>query len=295
MNIQGIIRLLRPNQWVKNLFVFLPTIFGRHLQDVECWISGLLIFCSFCLLSSAVYCLNDICDAEADRLHPVKLMRPIASGEVSAGQGTVVMVVCLLLSVIPLLFIGNYSNVIYLYIILGVYVLFNLLYSFGLKRIAIIDVFVVALGYVLRVIAGGLLPEFSLSHWIVLMTFLLTLFIAFAKRRDDVLIFERTGQRMRKSIDQYSIPFINACLSITASITMVCYLMYTISDDVVERIGCDYLYVTAIFVFLALLRFLQIVLVYENSGSPTKVVMHDRVILGAGLCWLLSFMAILYL
>jgi len=171
----------------------------------------------------------------------------------------------------------------------------NIAYSLKLKQLAIVDVFIIATGFVLRVLAGGMATDIFLSHWIVLMTFLLTLFLAFAKRRDDVVTLEESGVAMRPSVNHYNLPFMNLAISILASITMVCYIMYTVSPVVVERFNSPYVYLTSLFVLAGIIRYLQITVVDVKSGSPTRVLLKDRFIQGCILCWIIAFVLIIYL
>lgn len=291
----SILKLLRPQQWVKNLFVFLPLFFDRHLFDVEYLLPCVLVFFAFCFAASGIYCLNDIIDVEADRKHPEKCKRPIASGAVSQQAGYIIMVICFIISLALLAFIhrpDGRSGL--LYLVVGGYVVMNIAYSLKLKQLAIIDVFIIAIGFVLRVLAGGMATGIFLSHWIVLLTFLLTLFLAFAKRRDDVVALEKSGVAMRQSVNRYNLPFMNLAISIIASITMVCYIMYSVSPRVVERFNSPYVYLTSLFVLAGIIRYLQITVVDMQSGSPTKVLLKDRFIQGCVICWLVMFALILY-
>jgi 4-hydroxybenzoate polyprenyltransferase len=176
-----------------------------------------------------------------------------------------------------------------------IYFVLNLAYTLKLKHYPLIDVFIIAIGFVLRVIIGGVVTEIELSHWIILMTFLLALFLAFAKRRDDVLIFEDTGICMRSGIQQYNTQFLDQTLTVLASIMIVCYIMYTVSEEVVKRLNCNYVYITSIFVVFGMLRYLQISIVKKNSGSPTKILLKDRFIQITVLLWVISFIFIIYL
>ena len=291
-----IIQLLRPQQWLKNLFVFLPLFFDRHLFDVNYLLPCILVFFAFSFAASGIYSLNDILDAEADRKHHEKCKRPIASGAVSATTGYVVMAVCFIVSLALLVLIcGLFNSNLMLLAVVGAYIVMNIAYSLKLKQLAIVDVFIIATGFVLRVLAGGMATDIFLSHWIVLMTFLLTLFLAFAKRRDDVVTLEESGVAMRPSVNHYNLPFMNLAISILASITMVCYIMYTVSPVVVERFNSPYVYLTSLFVLAGIIRYLQITIVDVKSGSPTRVLLKDRFIQGCVICWIVSFALIIYL
>lgn len=292
-----IIQLMRPQQWLKNLFVFLPLFFDRHLFDLEYLLPCLLMFLAFSLAASGIYCFNDIRDAEADRLHKEKRHRPIASGAVSPTTGYIVMASCWLVAAVLLALISRVGgqDTPWLYLVVGGYVLLNIAYSLKLKQLAIVDVFIIAIGFVLRVLAGGMAAGIFLSHWIVLITFLLTLFLAFAKRRDDVVTLEESGVAMRPSVNHYNLAFMNQAISIIASITMVCYIMYSVSPKVVERFNSPYVYLTSLFVLAGIIRYLQITIVDVKSGSPTRVLLKDRFIQGCVICWIVSFALIIYL
>jgi len=288
------LRLLRPLQWIKNGFVFAPAFFSNNLLKWEYFLTTFIVFCSFCLISSSIYCFNDLHDVEADRQHPKKCKRPIASGAVSTKTGYTLMALCTILSFAVLGFVRSIHTP-YLYIIIGGYWLMNIAYCLKLKQIAILDVTIIAIGFVMRVLIGGLATEIWISHWLVLMTFLLTLLLALAKRSDDFHLFEETGTKPRKSITGYNPAFINEATSILASVTMVCYIMYTMSEEVTQRMGTRYLYLTCGWVLLGLLRYLQNMVVYQHSGSPTRLLVKDRFIQFCIAGWLLSFFAIIYL
>lgn len=296
-NAKLIIRLLRPQQWVKNLFVFLPLFFDRHLFDMDCLLPCVLMFFAFSFAASSIYCFNDIRDVEADRKHHEKRNRPIASGAVSTRAGYITMLACIAVAAILIIAAAKYgmASVRMLGLIVGGYFIMNIAYSLKLKQLAIVDVFIIAIGFVLRVFAGGTAAGIPLTHWIVLMTFLLALLLAFAKRRDDVVVYETSGVEMRKSISRYNVSFLNMVISVVASITMVCYIMYTVSPEVVSRFNSRHVYLTSIFVLAGIIRYLQITIVETRSGSPTKVLLHDRFIHGCILCWLIAFFLILYL
>ena len=284
-----IIKLLRPQQWIKNLFVFLPLFFDRHLFDAGYLVPCILMFLAFSMAASGIYCFNDIHDAEADQNHHEKRNRPIASGKLSKATGYIVMLVCFILSAAIMCFINRA-----VFLVVGAYVVMNIAYTLLLKHIAIVDVFVIAVGFVLRILAGGVATGIHLTHWIVLMTFLLALFLAFAKRRDDVMAFENSGVAMRKTANRYNLRFLNTATSIVGSITMVCYIMYTVSPEVVERFGSPYVYLTSIFVLAGIIRYLQIMTVEVKSGDPTRVMLKDRFIQGCVIGWLLAFALIIY-
>ena len=288
------IQLLRPLQWLKNVFVFSPIFFSNHLLEMEYLVPTLVLFASFCMVSSSIYCFNDLRDVEADRMHPKKSKRPIASGKVTVKGGYVMMILCLTtaFALIPLTISVNTS---YLYIIIGGYWLMNIAYCIKLKQIAILDVSIIAVGFVMRVQAGGVVVDIWVSHWLVMMTFLVTLFLALTKRNDDYRLYEQTGQKPRVSITGYNKTFINETTAIVASITLVCYIMYTMSEEVIARMGTRYVYLTSGWVLAGLLRYLQNMIVFGLSGSPTKSLVKDHFIQFCVLGWIVSFFMIIYL
>lgn len=293
MKIRHIIKVARPTHWIKNLFVFLPVFFGGGLLNTSEAVSAALTFLSFSLAASAIYCLNDIIDVNADRAHPVKCKRPIASGAITIPQAYGMMALSMLVSIVLMLLLpAGQTKTIF---VIVAYFVINVAYCLRLKEYAIIDVCIIASGFVLRILAGGYATGVQLSKWIVLMTFLLTLFLAFAKRRDDVLRMNTTGQAPRANTSRYNLTFINQAITITAGVMLVCYVMYTVSPEIIAQFATDKLYLTSILVILAILRYLQISFVDEKSGDPVKVALSDRATQLILLAWLLSFLVIIYL
>lgn len=287
---RNIIRIIRPHQWVKNFFVFIPLFFGGSLFDTADWLASSVAFVSFCLAASAIYCLNDIIDIDADRRHPRKCHRPIAAGLVGKTEAYVLFAVLALVSIVMPFAFGN----ILLASVIAIYLLLNTAYCLWLKQHAIIDVCIIAMGFVLRIVAGGVATDIVLSRWIVMMSFLLTLFLSFAKRRDDVLIMNQTGEAPRKNTIRYNLTFINQAITITGAVMLVCYIMYTVSPEVIERFHCPNLYMTSFFVILGLLRYIQLTVVDEKSGDPTRLVLSDHFVQLVILGWILSFVLIIY-
>lgn len=292
MNIKNYMKILRPKQWMKNFFVMLPLFFGGELFNGKALLAGAITFLAYSFAASSIYCFNDIHDVDDDRRHPVKRLRPIASGAVSTSVAYALMFTCFALSMLSMFFLPDYA--LQTGGILLLYWLLNLAYCARLKQYAIIDVCIVALGFVLRLLAGGFATHIPLSKWIVLMTFLITLFMSFAKRRDDVIRMERTGEAPRKNTIRYNLTFINQAITITASVTLVCYIMYTVSPEVIQNFQTDYLYLTTIFVLVGLLRYIQLTVVDQKSGDPTKVLLKDRFTQLVVVAWLLTFLLIIY-
>lgn len=285
-----VIQLLRPQQWVKNAFVFLPLFFDKKLTDTHVLALTLVCAVAFSLAASAVYCLNDILDREADAQHPVKCRRPIASGAVSVGVGWTAMALCAILA-IGFTLVALPPEV--LWILLG-YLTLNLLYSLWLKHVALVDVLIVAVFYVLRVLAGAAAGGIVPSQWIVVMTFLLALFLVLGKRRDDVILQAEGDKVVRRGAAGYNLPFINMALTMVATITIVAYMIYTMSEDVAQRFGSHYTYFTTVFVLAGILRYMQLAVVDSHSGSPTRVLMRDRFIQLCVAGWVVAFLLIIY-
>lgn len=284
--------LIRPQQWIKNGFVLIPMFFGGRLLNADDAIASVVTFFAFSFAASAIYCFNDIVDVDADRRHPVKCHRPIASGAVSVPTAYALMAVLALLSALLLFFLpqraGETAGIVAFYFLL------NMAYCIWLKRHAIIDVCTVAFGFVLRILAGGMVCNVAVSNWLVLMTFLLALFLSFAKRRDDVLRMNETGEPPRRNTIRYNITFVNQAITITGTVTLVCYIMYTVSPEVVSRFHAPYLYLTSIFVLVGLLRYMQLTVVDEVSGDPTKILLRDRFTQAIVVAWIMAFLLIIY-
>ena len=283
------IKLIRPKQWVKNLFVLIPPFFAGRFFDFQLYPRLALGFVAFSLAASAIYILNDYRDIETDRLHPVKSKRPLASGSALTSVSLVLMVV-LFVSALALAYWLEFS----FFLLLLAYLVINVGYSLGLKDIPILDIILVASGFLFRVYSGSLITNVPTSHWLALMIMLLSLFMALAKRRDDLVIGKQKNV-LRKSSQNYNLEFVNSCLTLFAGVIVVCYIMYTVSPEVVERLKSEWLFTTTIFVIAGVMRYLQITFVEENSGSPTSILLKDRFILFTLVGWILSFYVIIYL
>lgn len=283
--IQAIITLLRPHQYIKNLFVFAPLMFSFNIS-LAAFLNTVVVFAVFSVLASGIYVLNDLLDAKEDREHPQKRYRPIASGKVSKKTA---LLLSLSLSFCALGISAIFS--LELFYVLSFYFLLNVAYSLKLKHITIIDIFIIAVGFVLRLFAGNSVLGAHLSMWIIIMTFLLALFLAIAKRRDDVLL-SSMGKETRKNIDGYNLEFVNAVMVFMSGVIVVAYILYTVSESVIERLHTEYLYLTSFFVILGIMRYMQLTFVEQNSGSPTKIVLKDRFLQLVILGWIASFFVI---
>lgn len=289
---KNLLKLTRPYQWIKNFFVMLPLFFGGSLMDPTALWQTAIAFVAFSFIASSIYCFNDIIDVEADRRHKEKCHRPIAAGKLSEAQGYVIMGVCVVLSMGVMLLLRD--NMMETMLSIAAYFVMEILYCLWLKRYAVIDVCILAMGFVLRIVTGGMATGIVPSHWLVLMTFLLTLLMAMGKRRDDVLKFEATGIPPRHNTKHYNLTFINQAITVNAAVTLVCYIMYTLSPDVAARTNFDYAYLTTVFVILGLLRYMQLTSVDGRSGDPTKLVLTDRFLQLVVVVWLLTFVVMIY-
>jgi decaprenyl-phosphate phosphoribosyltransferase len=281
--------LIRVRQWIKNLFLFIPSFFAGHLfytQELFTVFEGAL---AFCLVSSGVYILNDYRDRDIDRLHPRKKFRPLASGEVTATAALILMVVLLIAAVTWAILLDNAFAILILS-----YLVLNLAYSFGLKNVPIVDLFVVSLGFLIRVYAGGILAGLAITHWLSMMILLLSLFLIIAKRRDDLLVNAENNCVVRKTSKAYNLEYINSCITLLSAVMVVAYVMYTLSPEVTERFQSDYLFITTIFVIAGIMRYLQITFVEQRSGSPTNIFVKDKFILFTIAGWIISFYIIIY-
>lgn len=284
------IKLLRPKEWAKNLFIFIPLFFAGEILNLEKIASLVVGFVSFSSIASSVYIINDYLDIEEDRIHAQKCKRPLASGEVDKVKS---LILCLFLVCIG--FILAYLLKVGFLLILVVYFLLNLGYSLGIKKISILDILILAIGFVLRTKAGAIIESVFLSEWIIIMIFLLALFMAISKRRDDMLLKLSSGLNTRESLRGYSLEFLNVLLTVICGAIIVAYLMYAISNDAMSRLGTRHLYYTSLFVVAGIMRYLQIIFVTSDSGSPTDILYRDKFIQITLLLWIASFIIIIYL
>jgi 4-hydroxybenzoate polyprenyltransferase len=293
----SVLQILRPYQWVKNFIVFMPLFFGHQLMNVPLLINTIAAFFAFSFVASSIYCFNDIIDVEDDRRHVEKCHRPIASGKISVATGYILMFVMLALSIALSFALPNdvVSTTLPLPYIIIIYWLMEMAYCIRLKRIAIIDLCILSMGFLLRIAAGGAATGILLSHWLIMMTFLLTLFLGFAKRRDDVLKFQKTKIPPRHNTKRYNLTFVNDATTVTGSVMLVCYIMYTVSPETIANFDNRHIYLTTIFVLLGVLRYMQLAVVDDKSGDPTKILLRDHFTQVIVLCWVVSFLFIIYI
>jgi len=284
------LKLLRPKDWAKNLFLFVPLFFGREIFNLDKLFHVALGFLAFSCIASSIYIINDYRDREDDRKHPVKRNRPLASGAIKPSTALVICGALLVTGFALAWWIRDKF-----FFVLAIYFLINLAYSLGLKAISILDIIILAAGFVLRIKGGSVISYVPLSEWIIIMVFLLAVFMAIGKRRDDVLLKLSSGTDMRKSIKGYNLEFLNILLAFVCAVIVVAYLMYTMSPETIEHTGSTRLYYTCIFVLAGIMRYLQIIYISSDSGSPTRILYKDRFIQVTLILWGISYIVLLYI
>lgn len=288
------LKLLRVEQWVKNAFVFLPLFFSGNFFQEGLLLQSIYAFVVFSLTASCIYIVNDYSDIEADKKHPEKKYRPLASGAISKPLALSILA-SLILGIVGLMWFGQQYfgiNIWKFGAIILFYFVMNLGYTFHLKHVAIIDVCIVSLGFVLRVLAGGYATGIPISQWAILLTFVLALVLALGKRRGELINAQISG-KTRKALDGYNVQFADIALSISVTLAIICYLMFTVTPEVQSKFGMKIFY-TVLFVVFAFLRYLQQTLVYNKTESPTKIVYKDRYIQITILLWMMSFLFLIY-
>jgi 4-hydroxybenzoate polyprenyltransferase len=288
---------LRPRQWTKNLILFAALLFSEKslLFKPEGWLYSFAGFLIFCGLSGSVYLLNDLADIEKDRAHPQKCNRPVAAGELSITEAKTVLIVLLILCLFAAF---NISELLF-YTGLG-YFMLNLAYSFRLKNAVILDVMSIAIGFVLRAIAGvgALKPvesEIYISHWLVLSTLMLAMFLGLAKRRQEIATLNDIAIRHRKILADYSLGYIDQMTSILAATAIITYSFYTVSPETIEKFGSDYLICSVPMVLYGILRYLYLVHIHDLGDNPSEVLLKDRPMQINLIIWVLVIFAVIHL
>ena len=282
--IPAILQAMRPYQWVKNLLVMAPLIFADKLDDTEAFLSAVAAFFVFCLLSSAVYLLNDVVDAESDRAHPRKKHRPVASGRMAPSTAILGAAVLAGGSLALAYSLGPSNRVAPFVVWPACYFLLNLGYSFFLKGLLIIDCLSIALGFIFRVHAGSVVIAVPSSSWILLCTFFFALFLAFCKRRDEVTRVDDTGVT-RASLREYSQTYLDQIIPPLAALSILCYALYTLADETVLKHGPNLILTLPIVVF-GVFRYLFLVHHRGAGEDPSRVLFRDRPLIASGLLYL---------
>ncbi|MCD6517551.1 MAG: decaprenyl-phosphate phosphoribosyltransferase [Candidatus Aminicenantes bacterium] len=290
MNLKGIAGSARPKQWIKNFFILAPLIFSQNLFNVPLLIKSAIAFAAFCLLSSSLYILNDIRDLDEDKHHPVKSKRPLASGEINRTQAWTAFGLLLIASVIVSVLFLNQNFMIALLI----YVILQFSYSFGLKNVIILDVFIVAAGFIIRVISGGFAINVHISHWLLICTLLLALFLALSKRRHEMVLLGKEAVNHRPILGEYSPYLLDQMIAVVTASTIIAYCLYTISEETVTRFGTYELIYTVPFVLYGIFRYLYLIHRRSEGGSPETLIIKDRPLLIDVFLWVVTVVVIVY-
>ena len=285
-----ILRSLRPQQWIKNFFIFAPVVFSRNFTDPSLVLRTAAAFAAFCLVSSAHYIFNDLMDLEEDKLHPVKSKRPLASGRLKKGPAVAAMLVLGALG----LGMAAWLNLPFFVLCLG-YIVLQVLYSVRLKHVVILDIFVIAAGFVIRVVAGGLVIRVSISSWLLICTMLLSLFLAMGKRRHELVILEGAAPNHRPILKEYNTDFLDQMISVVTASTLVAYCLYTISEETVAKFGTRNMIFTVPFVLYGIFRYLYLIHLRSEGGSPEHLILKDKPLLADIFLWIAASIVILAL
>lgn len=282
------LKLIRIEQWVKNLFVFIPLFFSGNFFNVDLMIQSFIGFVLFSFVASSIYIVNDYVDIEKDKRHPEKKKRPLAAGTVSKQNAIFLFIGLVIITVVGALLLGDYK----VGIILLFYFLLNIAYSFKLKQVAILDVIIIAVGFLLRVFVGGYITGILISDWTILLTFTAALILALGKRRGELINSNLTGTT-RKSLDGYNEAFVNSALIIACTVTIVSYLMFILSEEAQSKFH-HYIIYTFVFVFAGILRYLQQTFVFQKTESPTKLIFKDVFLQSLIVVWGITFFLLIY-
>jgi 4-hydroxybenzoate polyprenyltransferase len=272
---------MRPEQWLKNGFVLAPIVFSGLVGDADAWLRTVLAVAAFCAASSAVYLVNDVIDREADRSHPIKKDRAIASGEVSVATALSVAVVLVAAAAVVSVWLGGWFPA-----VLAAYVVLVLLYSALLKRAIFLDVLVVAAGFVLRVVGGAVAINVPVSSWILVVAYLLALYLALGKRRSELVLLGVEAGNHRAVLGHYTLPLVDQAISVVLGATVLAYALYTVAPDTVAKVGSEGLLATVPIVLYGLFRYLYLLHRHELGGSPTRALLTDRPLLVCVVVWL---------
>lgn len=289
MLVFGIVKSLRIQQWIKNFFVFAPLIFSQNALNPPLLVKTIFAFMLFCILSGAAYILNDIQDLEEDKRHPVKSKRPLASGRLKKTHALFSYVFLILLGLA-----GAYLLNVYFFIALFVYIVLQIAYSSWLKHVVIIDVFLIAIGYLIRVIAGGLAIEVQLSPWLFICTILIALFLALSKRRHELILLDKRAESHRPILKEYTPQLLDQMIAVVTASTVISYCLYTVSSETVAKFGTNNLLFTVPFVLYGIFRYLYLVHQKDEGGSPEALIIKDKPLLIDLFLWIATVVLILY-
>ena len=282
------VKVLRPQQWVKNVFIFAGLIFSRHFYYIESITTAIAAFVVFCALSSAIYILNDVLDYEEDAVHPTKCHRPIAAGKIKRATAVILSVVIGIIA----LYGAHLINARFLFVCL-LYAVMMIIYSVVVKHIIILDVLFVAIGYVLRAIAGAVAISVEISAWLLLCTLLFALFLVVSKRRTEIVLLGDNATRHRKTLDQYSFAILDQMIAIVTSACIVSYCLYTLAPETVAKFQTKNLIFTVPFVVYGIFRYLYITYKKTEAAIPERALLTDMPLLVCFVLWVVVCVVIL--
>lgn len=285
-----IFKSLRLKQWIKNLIIFAPLIFSENIFDMRLFLKSVFAFVLFCLISGAAYILNDIKDLEEDKLHPLKSKRPLASGKLKKSQALITFFFLITISLI-----GAFLINVPFFATIGIYLVLQVSYSFWLKHVVILDVFLIATGFFIRVIAGGLVIEVQLSPWLFICTILLALFLALSKRRHELVLLDKSAEIHRPILKEYNPYLLDQMIAVVTASTVISYCLYTISSETIEKFGTQNLIFTVPFVLYGIFRYLYLVHQRNEGGSPELLLITDKPLLIDVFLWIATAVLIIYI
>jgi 4-hydroxybenzoate polyprenyltransferase len=282
-----IVRAVRPEQWLKNGFVLAPLVFAGRMTDPESVLRAVLAASSFSFAASVTYLVNDLIDRRADRVHPVKRLRPIASGAVTPVAACAAACALAAAAAVLAVVLGGWFP-----IVVGTYMVLTLLYSVVLKLMVFVDVLVVALGFVLRVVGGAVVIDVPVSRWILVCAYLLALYLVLGKRRTELVLLGDDAGTHREVLGHYTLRLVDQAISVVLGATVLAYTLYTVAPDTVSKVGSEGLLATVPVVLYGLFRYLYLLHGGDAGGSPTRALFTDRPLLVCVLVWLLIAAAV---
>ena len=284
------LKLVRVPQWIKNFFVFVPLLFSQHLFDEDYFATTLLAFVVFCLSSSLIYVINDLIDIESDKAHPTKKNRPLPSGVISKRSALIVAAV--LTAVIGIL-LPQFNKEFFYFV--TAFIILNIIYSFWFKHIVILDVFSIAAGFSIRVLAGAVVISVPISSWLILTTMFISLFLGVMKRHSElILVAESENAPSRKVLSQYSLNFADQMATVAAAGVIICYALYTVSERTVSAFGTENLIYTTPFVVYGIFRFMYLEYISNTGDNTTKIVFTDLQIILTVIIYTITTVLIIY-
>lgn len=290
MRLKQLIKLARPGHWIKNIIVFMPIVFSMHIKDIQPWEQAFTAFLTFCFASAFAYILNDIHDRDSDKAHPLKKNRPVASGEVGIGTAIIEAAIFLAAAIAVSLSLSYL-----LFAVVGVYILLQVVYTFGLKHKALLDVICIALGFVIRTFSGVLAIREEISPWLFICIFTICLFMGFCKRYNETITINDTedAHNHRPTLIAYTPDLLTHLITLSAGIAVISFLLYGLSDSTIERFGNNYFVYTLPLVVYAVFRFAMLSMKGAYS-DPTDLILRDRPFQAVTVLWIISALVIIY-